>query len=70
MGNFRAYPGMWLRATEDHSDEIKKGAEVQLLSAPSSGFSVKVFTFVGKVLNYPVSGKGWEPIKYDNKTEV
>ncbi len=62
MGNFRAYPGKWLVATEDHTSYlgdviIKKGQVVQVINAR------RYFSFVGINGTFTFTGKGWEPYK-------
>lgn len=68
MANFRAYPGLWLKATEDHGPHIKKDSVYQLIAAGQS-FNT-FFTFVGVQGLYKASGKGWEPMyDYDEYKE-
>lgn len=56
MANSRVFPGSWLVAAIDHSDEIKKGDKVQILYITKTYFSVPKLIFVGKVLEYPLDG--------------
>ena len=60
MSNFRIYPGMFLKADEDKSYEIKKGDVVQLISTGMAFHPF--FTFVGKHGMYEKTGKGWTPV--------
>lgn len=68
MGNFYAFPGIWLKAVEDikpignTGEVIKAGTEVQLLSVSKGFLAVCAFTFVGIRGLYDSSGKGWDRV--------
>jgi len=62
MGNFRAYPGRWVRVTRDIG-ELKKDEIVQMLSAGSGFGQLRILTFVGKKGSYPADGTYLEPIE-------
>ncbi len=60
MGNFRAYPGRFIKAEVDQTSHvgsvIPAGTVVQVLNSRWN------FTFVGIPGTFSLSGKGWSPL--------
>ena len=73
MGNFRAYPGLWLLITEEKhplnnkGEILPKGTKVQLLNAAGGIGIPRFFTFANVNGTYEQTGKGFEPIYNDGK---
>lgn len=63
MGNFYAYPGRWLVATQPRPG-IEVGKQYQLINARH------FFTFTGVMGQFEATGIGWEPVEGPTENKV